>query len=81
LALAEKVSALVTSSSPGPTPAANAAPWRAAVPEEKVTAKGASQASAIASSNESTAGPCVSQALRSVSITASTSRSSTLWRP
>jgi hypothetical protein len=60
LALAANVSALVTSSSPGPTLAAKAAACRAAVPEENATANGTSQTAANSSSNAATVGPWVS---------------------
>ena len=71
----------VATTSPGPQPAANAAPWRAAVPDENATAWRACTRSARAASNRSIVGPCVSQSPRKTSTTAATSSSSTLCRP
>ncbi len=81
LALAANVRALVSEVSPGPTPAANAAPCRAAVPDENATAWGTSQRSATASSKAVTEGPWVSQSPARTSVTRSTSRASTDCRP
>ncbi len=78
MALAAKVIALVTISSPGPTPAAKAAAWRAAVPEEKATAWGTPQRAATASSKSLTAGPWVSQSPSSTAATAALSSASRL---
>src|ERR1700675_5154881 len=59
-AVAQNVIGVVTASSPGPNPAANAAPCRAAVPELKLTANFAPTAAAKASSNSATLGPFAS---------------------
>ena len=71
--MAAKVSGVVTASSPGPMPAANAAACSAAVPLLTATACGAPTALANAASNSSTVGPVVSQSERSAVTTASTS--------
>ena len=75
LAVAQKVSGAVITSSPGPTPQAKSAASRAVVPEERATAKRAPTRSAKASSKASTRGPVVSQPERSTSTTAATSSS------
>ena len=67
-------------SSPGPTPAANAAPCRAAVPLEKATQCFAPTRSAIASSKRAIVGPCVMNGSRSAAVTASMSASVISWR-
>src|ERR1039458_10155324 len=61
LAVAQKVMGVVIASSPGPRPAANAAPCNAAVPELKLTACRAPIHAAKRSSNSPTFGPVVSQ--------------------
>ena len=81
MALAANVIALVRRSSPGPTPAANAAACSAAVPEENATAYGAPHACATCSSKAATLGPCVSQSPRKASATAATSSSSIVCLP
>src|SRR5438093_364464 len=63
----------VTTTSPGPSSAETAAPCNAAVPLEKATAYCAPVAAQSASSNASTAGPCVSQSPRRTSTTAAMS--------
>src|ERR1700693_1789507 len=81
LAVAQKVMGVVTASSPAPSPAANAAPCNAAVPELKVTACRAPTRAANCSSNSAIFGPVVSQSDLRTSTTASISASSTLCRP
>src|SRR5450755_3898217 len=61
LAVAQKVRGVVIASSPGPKPAANAAPWRAAVPELKLIAWRAPTHVANRSSTSPIFGPVVSQ--------------------
>src|ERR1039458_5869112 len=61
LAVAQKVMGVVIASSPGPSPAANAAPCNAAVPELKLTACRAPIHAAKRSSNSPIFGPVVSQ--------------------
>src|ERR1700682_3782834 len=61
LAVAQKVMGVVIASSPGPSPAANAAPCNAAVPELKLTACRAPTRAANRSSNSAIFGPVVSQ--------------------
>ena len=76
LDVAANVMGVVTTSSPAPSPAAAAAPCRAAVPDENATAWRAPVTSARPASNSGTRGPVVSQSLRSASATAATSLSS-----
>src|SRR5689334_20552876 len=71
----------MTTSSPGPTPAAKAAACSAAVPDDTATPCRDSTRAATAPSNAATAGPVVSQSPRSVLTTAATSSSSISWRP
>src|SRR5262245_44303773 len=66
-------------SSPGPRPAATAAPWSAAVPDEKATACRAPVASTSPASKAGTRGPVVSQSERRAAATASTSASLICW--
>src|ERR1017187_7736441 len=61
LAVAQKVMGVVIASSPGASPAANAAPCKAAVPELKLTAYRAPTQAANRSSNSATFGPVVNQ--------------------
>ena len=68
-------------SSPGPTPAANAAACSAAVPELTATACRAPTCAATARSKAGTWGPVVSQSERSAATTACTSSSSSPCRP
>jgi hypothetical protein len=70
LAVAQKVMGEVIASSSSFKPAAKAAPWRAPVPELKLTAYLAPTVAAKVSSNSSTLGPVVSQSDRNTSITA-----------
>ena len=79
LAVAAKVIGVVTASSPGPRPAAAAAPWRAAVPDEKATAWRAPVASTRPASKAGTRGPVVSQSERRAAATAPTSSSEICW--
>src|SRR5208282_5028407 len=81
LAVAQKVMGVVIASSPGPSPAAKAAPCNAAVPELKLTACLAPIQAANRSSNSPTFGPVVSQSVFRTSTTAWTSASSRLCRP
>src|SRR5450759_41759 len=81
LAVAQKVMGVVIASSPGPSPAANAAPCNAAVPELKLTACRAPIHAANRSSNSATFGPVVSQSDFRTSTTAWPSASSRLCRP
>src|SRR5580658_1727650 len=81
LAVAQKVRGVVIASSPGPSPAAKAAPCNAAVPELKLTACRAPTQAANRSSNSPTFGPVVSQSDFRTSTTAWTSASSKLCRP
>src|SRR6476646_11720272 len=75
LAVAANVIGVVTASSPGPSPAATAAPWSAAVPELKATAWRTPAKAASAPSKAGTRGPVVSQSDRSAAATAATSSS------
>src|SRR5260370_35411264 len=61
LAVAQNVIGVVIASSPGPRPAANAAPCNAAVPELKLTACRAPTHAANRSSNSTIFRPVVSQ--------------------
>src|ERR1035441_7700420 len=61
LGVAQKVIGVVSASSPGSSPAANAAPCSAAVPELKLTACRTPIHAANRSSNSPTFGPVVSQ--------------------
>src|ERR1700687_4231270 len=70
LAVAQKVMGVVIASSPGPSPAANAAPCNAAVPELKLTPYFAPTHAENRSSNSPTFGPVVSQSDRKTSTTA-----------
>src|SRR5208337_1704657 len=81
LAVAQNVMGVVIASSPGPSPAANAAPCKAAVPELKLTACRAPIQAANRSSNSPIFGPVVSQSDFKTSTTACTSSSSRLCRP
>jgi hypothetical protein len=72
-AVAAKVSDGTITSSPGPTPAARYARWRAAVHEETATAWATPRCAANAASNSYVRGPSVSQPDSSTSITALTS--------
>src|ERR1017187_1643050 len=81
LAVAQKVRGVVIASSPGPSPAANAAPCKAAVPELKLTACRAPTHAANRSSNSPTFGPVVSQSDFRTSTTAWISASSKLCSP
>src|SRR5713101_1707003 len=81
LEVAQNVMGVVIASSPGPSPAANAAPCKAAVPELKLTACRAPTHSANRSSNSAIFGPVVSQSDLRTSTTACTSASSRLCRP
>ena len=72
LAVATKVSGVVTTSSPGPMPRAAYAVCSAAVPEVTLTAPGV-PARAASRLESVTHGPVVSQSLRSTSTTAATS--------
>jgi hypothetical protein len=74
-AVAAKVIGVVIASSPGPRPAATAAPWSAAVPELNATAWRAPVNAASASSKAGTRGPVVSQSDRSAAATAAMSSS------
>src|ERR1700728_136646 len=80
-AVAQKVIGVVMASSPGPKPAANAAPCNAAVPELKLTAYRAPTHAAKRSSNSPIFGPVVNQSDLRASTTACTSASSKLCRP
>src|SRR5688572_25148705 len=73
LAVAQNVSGLVTTSSPGPTPDASSDRCRPAVHELTATACAAPTLSANARSNAATRGPVVSQPDASTSATASAS--------
>ena len=79
-AVATNVMGVVMASSPGPRPAASAAPCRAAVPDENATAWRAPVAAHRPASSTGMRGPVVSQSDRSAAVTASTSASSTCWR-
>src|ERR1035441_727512 len=81
LVVAQKVMGVVIASSPVPSPAANAAPCNAAVPELKLTACRAPIQAANRSSNSPILGPVVSQSDLRTFTTSSTSASSTLCRP
>src|SRR5271165_602306 len=70
LAVAQNVIGEVMASSPGPRPAANAAPCSAAVPELKLTAYRASTHAANRSSNSPIFGPVVNQSDFRTSTTA-----------
>src|SRR6266853_5910873 len=70
LADAQKVMGVVIAISPGPSPAANAAPCSAAVPELKLIAYRAPVCYANRSSNSPIFGPVVSQSDFKTSITA-----------
>lgn len=76
-AVATNVIGEVTTSSPGPIPAAAYATCSAAVPEVTATAGVPPVCSARSSSKRVTAGPVVSQSPRSTSVTAATSSSET----
>ncbi len=78
---ATKLIGVVSISSPGPRPAAAAAPCSAAVPLAKATAWRACTASASAASKRSTRGPWVMSGSRRAARTASTSAGSIDWRP
>ena len=77
--MAANVIGVVIASSPGPRPAATAAPWSAAVPEENATACLAPVSATRPASNSGTRGPVVSQSERSAATTASTSSSLICW--
>ena len=79
MAVAANVIGVVIASSPGPSPAATAAPCSAAVPELNATAWRAPVASASSASKAGTRGPVVSQSDRSASATAATSSSEITW--
>src|SRR5208282_3722381 len=81
LVVAQKVMGVVIASSPGPSPAAKAAPCNAAVPELKLTACRAPVHAANRSSNSLIFGPVVSQSDFRTLTTACTSASSTLCLP
>src|SRR5580658_45553 len=70
LAVAQNVMGVVIASSPGASPAANAAPCNAAVPELKLTACRAPTQAANRSSNSAIFGPVVSQSDLRTSTTA-----------
>ena len=81
LALATNDRGDVATVSPFPTPAAHNAACNATVPVANATAYAAPVTEHSAASKRSTAGPCVSQSLRSTSTTAAMSASSIDWRP
>src|ERR1019366_6058561 len=70
LAVAQNVIGVVMASSPGPSPAANAAPCKAPVPELNQPARRAPPHAANRSSNSPTFGPVVSQSDFRTSTTA-----------
>src|SRR5438093_2286435 len=82
-AVAGHVIGLVITSSPGPTPSATTARWRAAVPDARASTCSASRYSAIRRSSSAARGPVVSQPERRVSATAATSSSPIAggWKP
>src|SRR5664280_3226814 len=77
LAVDTKVSGVVTTSSPAPTPRAAYATCKAAVPDVTDTARETPHRRARSSSNAVTAGPVVNQSPRRTFATASMSDSST----
>src|SRR5256885_1075402 len=81
--VAGQVIVVVTTSSPGPTPSATSARWRAAVPDASASTCSASRYSLIRRSSSAARGPVVSQPERSVSATAAISSSPTAggWKP